>query len=186
MPTPTPLDPASILASLATKRDEFLAFVERRVGDRALAEDIVQDAFAKSVERLADLREPKAASAWFYRVLRNQSAESYRRQDRRSRTLDAAEAELSLAPQPTTLDEVDAGCRCVSRVAAELKPEYAEAITRVELDGLGVKDFAVEQGISANNAAVRIHRARKALARDLAHTCGACAALGCGDCSCER
>jgi RNA polymerase sigma-70 factor (ECF subfamily) len=183
----TPLNPtaASTLKLLAGKRDEFLAFVERRVGDRALAEDILQDAFAKCVEQLASLRQPAAATAWFYRVLRNQSAESYRRQDRRARTLGAAEAERSLAPQPITLDDVDAGCRCVNRVAAELKPEYAEAITRIELDGLGVKDFAAEQGISANNAAVRVHRARRALARDLAQTCGACAARGCGDCSCE-
>jgi Uri superfamily endonuclease len=58
-------------------------------------------------------------------------------------------------------------------------------LTRVEIDGVAIKDFATERGIFANNAAVRVHRARKALAREIANSCGACASLGCADCSCE-
>lgn len=185
MTTPTS-EAATLLRALVAKRGEFLAFVERRVGDPALAEDILQDAFAKSVERLAALRTPDAATAWFYRVLRNASIEVYRRKDRRKRAMTAVEIEAELAAHEPTFDSVDTGCRCVGELVGALKPEYAEALTRIEIDGVAVKDFAAEQGISANNAAVRIHRARKALARDVATCCGGCAARGCGDCTCER
>ncbi|PRQ03918.1 RNA polymerase sigma factor [Enhygromyxa salina] len=178
-------DPSSPLTQLVAMRDEFLAFVLGRVGDRALAEDILQDAFAKSVERLSSLRQPESATAWFYRVLRNASAESYRRRDAKQRALDTVAAQTAVAFEQLALDEVAVGCRCVGRVADSLTPNYATALTRIEVDGLSVKDFAAEQGITPNNAAVRVHRARAALARELAECCGACASLGCGDCTCE-
>ena len=41
------------LAVLLDNHRAFLAYLERRVGDRALAEDILQDAFAKVLERPA-------------------------------------------------------------------------------------------------------------------------------------
>ena len=43
--TPAPL------AALVDNHRAFLAYLERRVGDRALAEDILQDAFIRLVER---------------------------------------------------------------------------------------------------------------------------------------
>jgi RNA polymerase sigma-70 factor (ECF subfamily) len=178
-------DPSSSLNQLVAKRDEFLAFVIGRVGDRSLAEDILQDAFAKSVERLSSLRQPESATAWFYRVLRNASAESYRRRDAKRRAMDSVAAQIAVAPEQLALDEVAVGCRCVGRVAESLPPSYATALSRIEVEGIPVKDFAAEQGITPNNAAVRVHRARAALARELADCCGACASLGCGDCTCE-
>lgn len=179
-------DTAALLSQLAAKRGEFLAFVERRVGDRALAEDILQDAYARSATKLAELRTPEAATAWFYRVLRNAGAESFRRGARRERALTAAEFEAAIAPREPAPDERSVGCRCVGELVGALEPKYAEALTRIEVDGVAVKDFAAAHGISANNAAVRVHRARKALAREVAETCGACASLGCSDCSCAH
>lgn len=179
-------DTSALLRELAGKRGEFLAFVERRVGDRALAEDILQDAFIKGAEKLEDLRTPEAATAWFYRVLRNASSESWRRRDRRARAMTAAEIAVASTPREPAFDEVAAGCRCVGELVETLDPKYAEALARIDVDGVAVKDFAGEQGITANNAAVRVHRARRALARELAECCGACASLGCADCTCAH
>jgi hypothetical protein len=47
-----------------------------------------------------------------------------------------------------------------------------------------VTEYASETGMTANNAAVRAHRARQALRRRLAESCGVCAEHGCVDCSC--
>jgi RNA polymerase sigma factor (sigma-70 family) len=174
-----------LLRELAAKRGEFLAFVERRVGDPSLAEDILQEAYAKSATHLDQLRTPAAARAWFYRVLRNASVESFRRHARRDRALTAVEVEAAIAPREPIADERSIGCRCVGELVETLKPEYAVALRQVEIEGMAIKDFAAEQGITANNAAVRIHRARKALAREVSDCCGACASLGCADCSCE-
>ena len=48
--THTP-DPPAPLAVLLDNHRAFLAYLERRTGDRATAEDILQDAFAKVVAR---------------------------------------------------------------------------------------------------------------------------------------
>jgi RNA polymerase sigma-70 factor (ECF subfamily) len=76
-------------------------------------------------------------------------------------------------------------CRCVMRVARELKPEYADALLAIEVDGAAVKAFGAQRGISSANAAVRVFRAREALRRGVLSACGACASSGCVDCTCE-
>ena len=76
-------------------------------------------------------------------------------------------------------------CACVASLLDTLKPEYAAVLRRVELDGVPVRDFAAEAGITANNAAVRVYRARQALRRQLQRCCRTCADHGCVDCRCE-
>lgn len=173
---------AELAASLAKKQPEFVAFLERRLGDRALAEDVLQDAFVRSLDKLRDLRDPAAAVAWFYRMLRNAAVDHQRRHGTATRALEAFASELEVAdPGGETHHEV---CRCVSHVAGELKPEYAAALQRIEVDGVAVKEYAGEAGITSNNAGVRVFRARAALKEAVETTCGACAARGCTDCTC--
>lgn len=38
-------------------------------------------------------------------------------------------------------------CACVSELAGTLNPEYASALKRIEVDGVSVKEFAVEAGV---------------------------------------
>src|SRR5262249_41977554 len=146
-----PLD-ADVARALVENHREFLRFLERRVGRRDLAEDILQEAFAKGLDKLATLRDGEAAVPWFYRTLRNATVDHHRRLKVAERALAqfAEEMETSEEPPEELRDEV---CRCVARLADTLKPEYADALRRVELDGVAVKDFAVERGISASNAA---------------------------------
>jgi RNA polymerase sigma-70 factor (ECF subfamily) len=51
---------------LAKNRAELLGFVEKRVGDRAVAEDILQDAAKRGLERADTVREDTSVRAWFY------------------------------------------------------------------------------------------------------------------------
>lgn len=175
---------AEIAALLADNRSDFLAFLERRVGSRAVAEDILQEAFSRGLDRLETLRSEESAVAWFYRMLRNAVVDYYRRQKSAARALEAFSAELAESEEPAG-DVAEAVCKCVGRLAGTLKPEYAEALRRVEVDGVAVKSFAEEAGISSNNAAVRIFRAREALRRQVVASCGACATHGCFNCTCE-
>lgn len=174
---------SEILArALAERHDEFRSFLERRLGDGALADDILQDAFVRSIDRLKDLRDPNAAVPWFYRVLRNAVIDHQRRRGTARKALESFAAEME------TVDFAGEAhrriCRCVSHVVEELKPEYAAALRRIDVDGVPVKDYADETGITSNNAAVRVFRARAALRKRITTTCGACAARGCVDCTC--
>lgn len=75
-------------------------------------------------------------------------------------------------------------CACVSRLATTLKPEYAEVLQDVEVEGLPLKVYAERHGITPGNAAVRVYRARRALKTQVVASCGACATHGCLDCQC--
>jgi RNA polymerase sigma-70 factor (ECF subfamily) len=171
--------------ALVGNHRKFLAFVEKRVGDRALAEDILQDAFVKSLERQDEIRDDTSAVAWFYQLLRNSIIDQYRRRATRSKALEALAMELkdAVEPPPELRDSI---CDCVSEIAATLKPEYADAIRRVDLDEVPVQTFANEAGITANNAAVRLFRAREALRKQVKAACGTCAEHGCADCTCPQ
>ena len=178
-------DPATpeVLQVLLDNHGRFLAFLQRRVGSREEAEDILQEAFVRSLDHASSLRSASSATAWFYRVLRNAITDHHRRQASQGRALDrfAAEIENSDATD-SELERVV--CQCVLSLVETLKPEYGAAIRRVDLDGVSVRDFATEVGVTAGNAGVRLHRAREALARQLARSCGTCLKHRCLDCSC--
>ena len=174
---------ADLATQLVDNHRQFLGFLERRLGDRALAEDILQDAFVKSIEKGDEIRDESSAVAWFYRMLRNSIIDHYRRSGTRNRALEGLARELRDAVEPPP-ELHDAICGCVSRLATTLKPEYEEAIRRIEVDGATVQDFAAEAGISANNAAVRVFRAREALRKQVKASCRTCADHGCIECTC--
>jgi len=162
----------------------FLRFLERRLGRRDVAEDVLQDAFVRTADRLASVPD-EALIPWFYRVLRNAAVDRHRRGGTEDRALAALARELDGAVEapPELHAEV---CACVGRLAATLKPEYAQVLAAVDVDGLPVKAYAERAGLTASNAGVRLFRARAALRRRLAASCGTCAEHGCLDCSCAR
>ncbi len=178
-----PTESAETIRVLVDNHREFLRFLERRVGDRALAEDILQDAFVKSMGTAGSVRETDSALAWFYRALRNAVVDHHRRSGSASRALASFAAEVEETEEPK--DEVaDAVCGCVARLATTLKPEYAQAINEIDVGGKSVKDFAAEHGLTSGNAAVRVFRAREALRKQVTASCGTCAEHGCFRCSC--
>lgn len=177
-------DTDAVVRVLVEHHRRFLAFLERRVGSRDAAEDILQDAFVRGLERGATVRDDGAVVAWFYRLLRNAVVDYHRRRGAEARALAYAAGTADQAepgPDEALRDEV---CACVSALAKTLKAEYATAIQRVDLDGVGVAAFARETGITPNNAAVRLHRAHDALRRQVVKSCGTCAQHGCLDCRC--
>ena len=176
-------DQAPIEALLANHQ-AFLRYLERRVGDRAVAEDILQDAFAKVVAR-PDQAPADEGIMWFYRTLRNAAVDQFRRRGAADRAYEAFARELETHDAPSDDMQTEI-CACVSRLAATLKPEYAEALTAIEVGGTPVKVFAEQKGLSSSNAAVRVFRAREALKKRVAESCGTCAEHGCMNCTCGQ
>ena len=189
MPPTEPQDDAELATTpevvrvLVENHRKFLSFLERRVGSREIAEDILQEAFVRGIEKAPPLGSDESAVAWFYRVLRNATIDHYRRNATAGRALEAFAHELERREIPDPEAE-GAVCECVGRLAATLKPEYAEALRKVEIDGMAVKDLAASVGITSGNAGVRIFRAREALRKQVVRSCGTCATHGCLDCHC--
>lgn len=177
-------DPTASLATLVENHRAFLRFLERRVGSRETAEDLLQEAFGRAVAHLSTLREGESAVAWFYRLLRNAVVDHYRRNAAAGSALERFAAELDVSVPPPEVEEQV--CACVSRLAGTLKPEYADALEQIDVRGVPVKDYAAQHGLTANNAGVRVFRARRALRAQVLASCGTCADHGCLDCSCGR
>ena len=173
-----------VLDTLLENRRAFLTYLTRRVGDPAMAEDLLQEAFAKTLARPDQVAEGDALVPWFYRTLRNAAVDRFRRQGAADRALEAFARELETAESvpEETRHEV---CQCISRLATTLKPEYADALQAIEVEGQPVKSYAERQGLTAGNAAVRVFRAREALKQRVVESCGACAEHGCLNCTCQ-
>ena len=175
-----------IIETLVANHRRFLAFLERRVGSREVAEDILQDAFVRGLQSTSRLRDEDSAVAWFYRSLRNALVDHWRRRSAEQRATDRLTGQDEETAAPPDAELMDTVCACVGDLLQTLKPEYAEALRRVDLDDKSVKEFAEAAGISANNASVRLFRGREALRQQVRRACGTCAEHGCLDCHCSR
>ena len=168
-------------AGLGDMRVELLAFLERRLGSRADAEDVFHDAVVRALEH-APPSHTEALRPWLYATLKHALVDRWRRGDAARRALGRLEAE------PEAHDEAldRAVCACVTGALGALKPEQAAALRAVELDEEAVGTWAGRIGITANAASVRLHRARAALRQALERSCGACATVAaCVECSCD-
>lgn len=177
------LSPEAV-AQLVGGHRQFLAFLERRVESRAAAEDILQAAFARGLESGAGVQDEKVV-AWFYRVLRNSVIDHYRQRSASARAMEAWGREFTQIQEPDAMLRQEI-CQCISGLFSTLKPEYRHALRVVDLEDGKLSDLARQSGITAENAAVRVHRARKALRRQVEQACGTCAEHGCFDCHCDR
>jgi RNA polymerase sigma-70 factor (ECF subfamily) len=174
---------AEVVARLVASHRDFLAFLQSRLPNRAVAEEILQAAFVRTMERGGAIRETESAVAWFYRLLRNSLIDYYRHGAAEQRALDQQAAEAML-PSAEALQSVV--CGCMNTLLPNLKSEYAEVLRRVDLEEIPVAQVATELDITTNNATVRLHRARQALKRELERSCGTCATHGCLDCTCGK
>jgi len=171
------------VAGLIPQRKRFLHFVQKRVDSPTIAEDIIQSAYVRAIEQAPTLRSEESAFAWFYRILRNAVIDHYRHSAAEDRALErwAQNLATEAAPDPETEQII---CECIGQVLPTMKPSYSEILRDVDLAELSLEAFAAKAGITPGNAAVRIHRARQALRKQLALVCGICAKDGCVNCTC--
>lgn len=149
-----------------------------------MVEDILQSAFVRGLERGAEVRDEESAIAWFYRVLRNAVIDHYRHRAATGRAHEGWGREFVAheAPEAELRQEI---CQCVSGLLETLKLDYQLALRIIDLEEGSLNDLAKQAGITSGNAAVRVHRAREALRKQVRTVCGSCAEHGCLDCHCK-
>lgn len=175
----TPASPEVVERLVAAHRD-FLKFLEARLPSSAVAEEVLQSAYARTLEKGGAIRDAESAVAWFYRLLRNSLTDYYRHRAVEARALEQHGQE----EQPSEPELHGAVCACMKMLLPNLKSEYADVLQRADLEEVPIGQVAADLEITPNNATVRLHRARQALKRELERCCGTCAAHGCLDCTC--
>jgi RNA polymerase sigma-70 factor (ECF subfamily) len=144
---------------------KIFAFALRRVPGRESAEDVVADTFAVAWRRRDLIPDP--ALPWLYaiaaNVVANQSRSSGRRRDLDLRL--AREASVS-RPERDPADSI-AGRDELAAAFAGLEESDRELLRLVAWEGLSTAEAARVIGCSPGAARVRLHRARRKLAKEL-------------------
>lgn len=133
-----------------------MAYVMRRARTRDDVEDVVSEVFTTVWRRVDDLPDP--ALPWVFGVARRTLSNHYRTLDRKDRLSERVRTEPTGEP-----GDFDAIHEALDR----LRPDDREILTLNAWDDLESPEIGVVLGISASNAAVRLHRAKKRFARQL-------------------
>ncbi|MFQ5537560.1 MAG: RNA polymerase sigma factor [Gemmatimonadota bacterium] len=126
------------------KRGRLLAFIQGKVGDDALAEDILQDSLLKALRSSPDLEDSERLVSWLYRIIRNAVTDAYRRRGAAQRKLDT----FALASDDAEVPPEDeaALCACFEDLLPTLKPEYSELIEAMELGDVTTEEMTTRLG----------------------------------------
>jgi RNA polymerase sigma-70 factor (ECF subfamily) len=137
-----------------------LAYARRRCAEPADADDVVAETFTIAWRRVRDI--PDEPLPWLYGVARRVLANQRRGRQRWLALLDRLRREPADVPTPPA----DGGER-VRAAMARLRPQDQEVLRLAAWEGLTHAEVATVLGVSANAAAIRLHRARRHLAAEL-------------------
>jgi RNA polymerase sigma-70 factor (TIGR02943 family) len=158
--------------------DALLRYALGRVGQREVAEDLVQETFLAAWKARESFDQRSTFGTWLYGILRRKIADYYRQTGRQPVSNSGAQAEgesffsprakwlEALAPWKESPEEllqrsefwtIFAGC------LAQLPTHLAEAFQLRELRQGSVDEICATTGVTPKNLSVRLHRARLSL-----------------------
>jgi RNA polymerase sigma factor (sigma-70 family) len=153
-------------AVYAAHRGPILGYVVRRTENGDDAADIIAETFMTAWRRLDDLPPEPQARLWLYGVARRVLANHHRGERRRSALADRLRADLTAAYRPP---EYTGELADVARAFRSLPDADRELLALTAWEGLDHGQIAVVLGCSRNAVRIRVHRARRRLAGELAH-----------------
>jgi RNA polymerase sigma factor (sigma-70 family) len=140
----------------------ILGYAMRRGASAEDAADVVAETFLVAWRRLEQVPSGEAARPWIYGVARRVMA-NHRRGALRQ-TLLAARLAREITPfEPSPPND---GVDALAAFRA-LRPADREILGLASWEGLGTTELAAALGCSPNAAKIRLHRARRRLAREL-------------------
>ena len=169
----TPQAWATIEEVFAALESPLLAYARRLVGDFAVAEDVVQDAFMKLHSQFQQVRTPQP---WLYRTVHNLAVDHQRRASRivlvDDRTSEDMPANDTSDSQPMPDEQIARweGIGLVRLVLETLDARSRELIRLRFDEELSYKEIAESTGLTVGNVGYILHHALKAMALELEKT----------------
>lgn len=143
----------------------IVGYALRRTRSPEDAADVATETLLTAWRRLDDLSSDDDARLWLYGIARRVLANHHRTVRRSSQLLDRISQEFARSVKNTVTepDAIDA----VWQALRGLHDEDREILALVAWEGLTGKELASVLGCSPNAAKIRLHRARRRLARRL-------------------
>jgi RNA polymerase sigma-70 factor (ECF subfamily) len=158
IPVPSSDAPVALERLFATLRPELLRFAWWLARDRAVAEDVVQEAMLRAWRSRDALKDPAAARGWLLTIVRREHARLYER-----KRLEIVDLDEVMAAEDTQLaadgDEM-VGLRLAM---TQLPDDYRIPLVMQVLGGFTTDEIARELALSTPAVLTRLFRARSRL-----------------------
>lgn len=156
-------------------------FILRSVRRRDRADELLQEAFLKVIQRSAEFKGHSKFSTWLYTITRNLCIDHSRKMVfRRHRSLDAPAPRAGSDPGPTLLDRTAGNDPRVDRqaISSDLRERIAAAVEELpddqrevfllrQVQGMPFRDIAEVVGVPENTVKSRMRYALERLQRAL-------------------
>ena len=149
------MDSNAILAEIPRLR----RYARALLGDRAAADDLVQDTLERAWSRSALWRTGSDLRAWLFSIMHNLRVDQLRRPNPPTYSLDEEEFEVPIrATQSDRLEVMD-----IESALRQLPDEQREVLLLVALEGSSYAEIAAALGIPAGTVMSRLARGRERL-----------------------
>ncbi len=181
-----PMDPRLTKHILGSQKS-FVSYLESKVKNREVAEDIFQTSILKALKNSHNLKDEQSVMPWFYQILKNSVMDYFREKKKtaaKSNKISQYVSELS-NEGIFNRESQEQLCACFKKLFKTISPQYADLLNKIDLNEESIESLAKKEGTTANNLTVKLHRARRALRESLEAVCGACTKHGCLNCTCN-
>jgi len=141
-------------------------FIQNRISDETVAEDILQEVFIKIHSNIGNLKSETKLKSWIYQITRNTIIDYYRTKKIEIEFRD--EIKLEDNYEEKYLDELS---ECISVLVNRLPEKYRNAIELTEYKGYTQESMGHLLGLSPSGAKSRVQRAREKLKTMLMECC---------------
>jgi RNA polymerase sigma-70 factor (ECF subfamily) len=146
-------------------------YLERLVGNRATADDLLQETLLKIARALPGFEGRSSVKTWAFTIATRVATDHFRRPQNRARMVEIDETVPVLGEETDQKIVVDEMSSCVREVIDSLPEDYRAALVLHDLEGQTAAQVAEIAGCSLAAAKIRIHRARRRLKQALDDEC---------------
>lgn len=163
----------SLEAVLADMAQPVLRYLERFVGDPALARDLQQETLIKISRGYEAFAGRSSVKTWAFAIANRVAADYYRAPEHQAQIVgldEASDVASEEAPIDSSLIEQEMN-HCIRQVIDSLPDTYRAALILHDLEGMSIEQTALICDCTLATAKIRIHRARGRLREALNNKC---------------
>jgi RNA polymerase sigma-70 factor (ECF subfamily) len=137
---------------------ELENFILKKVKDKVIAKDILQDVFVKIHLHLHAIKDQTKLTSWIYQLTRNTIYDYYRKLE-----VVAEEKEIPQEVPDISIHDEQGLEKCVLPFINQLPSKYKEALVFTDIKGMSQIQMAEQLQITYSSAKSRVQRARQKL-----------------------
>lgn len=147
--------------------DSLRRFIRAKVKNDALTDDLLQETFIRIHSKIDSLQDDTKLQSWIYQIARNIVYDHFRKSNPESVAEMPEVEDTRQEPEEAMINSV----RDMVLLMEDLPEQDCQALCRVEFEGMSIREYAENAGISYTAAKSRVARARYKLSDLLMNCC---------------